>query len=206
MPDASGNFLQRLAFEHGAPLLYLNAQANFNPIDLARIALHELFHFQYQFGGKFRFKDSYPRNFLETCAKDSNWAHHLNEEFAAWKDFLPRWSCASQVEFKAFAKSIIERRKQGSQFCWNATQFWVRVEGSARFVEIEAALQAEFLDIEQMNLEALKAFDPQSRTVSTGAPNVNSPGINESFFYASGSLYCRLIRKIRPELNWEALI
>src|SRR5690606_10114299 len=120
--------------------------------------------------------------------------------FARWRSVLENWERLSDSDLRKTVTSILKLRHVSGDaevtYCWNATRFWERIEGTASFVEKESAKNANFLTVSQIRAELLKSIDSNSRSVCTGCPDSGSGKIIQNYFYGTGTLILSALSRL----------
>ena len=216
----AGNSLEQLASAIRMSFIYLWAEpslpgVSFTHEEIARIALHESFHMQYQFGGGFKNPSvNFDRTYLDKCALNKQWLRSITSEFSDEQSILAQWDSISDLDLKSKVLTIIKRRHADDsnvdqKFCWDATRYWERIEGTAYFVESIGAQRAGFITEPQLNIELAKYLLKTSSSVSAGTPPSQTGVkdlINPGFFYGTGALYSRVVSRLQPGSRYESLI
>ncbi len=157
----------------------------FSNTQVARVAIHEGFHGVYQFfSGKFKVSDPQPREFLETCVANETWQLSTIKQNRLLAQSLVEVDLASLKD--KLSQILNERNKLLSNdeaaSCLKAQRFWERLEGSAHFVETEAALKSGILSQSDFKTEMETTLEDSK--------------LSDDFFYKSGNALIRLILAI----------
>lgn len=188
--------LSKLVSTHQAPLIQIKSLNDFGfpSSTVARTALHEGFHGIYQFSrGGFKIGPVMPRNFLIECRQNQVWANSVIAQNEVLNQSLTE---ADPSRLQSIWNSIRSMRRQLAQnasttSCLDSLRFWERIEGTAHYIETEAAIQANLMSPSELRSE-VEAL-------------LGQPRLPDNFFYASGSTLIRLAKSISVT-NWSTQI
>ncbi len=179
--DAIGVF----AVSISSPIIQIKIPNDYKLNDevMSRVLIHEGFHGLYQFSANgFKRENPQPRDFLAGCLLKNDWKNALIAQSQILAASLKE---TDQIKLKANWQAILQLRnnlKNNSEtkFCIEAQNFWERIEGTAHFVETEAAY-----------LQGILAIDGLQQELSD---KLLQDTTSDSFFYYTGDAFLRLVR------------